>query len=33
MANPTRAVQLYLAVGLTPLYQANIYERSLDLGV
>lgn len=33
MANPTRAVQLYLAVGLTPLYQANIYERSLDLRV
>lgn len=32
MANPTRAVQLYLAVGLTPLYQANIYEKTLDLG-
>jgi mycothiol synthase len=31
MANPTRAVQLYLAVGLIPLYQADIYERSLDL--
>jgi mycothiol synthase len=31
MANPTHAVQLYLAVGLTPLYQANIYETKLDL--
>jgi ribosomal protein S18 acetylase RimI-like enzyme len=31
MANPTRAVQLYLSVGLTPLYQANIYETKLDL--
>jgi mycothiol synthase len=30
MANPTRAVQLYLAVGLTPLYQANIYAKVLD---
>ena len=31
MANPTRAVQLYLSVGLTPLYQADIYETKLDL--
>jgi ribosomal protein S18 acetylase RimI-like enzyme len=31
LANPTRAVRLYLSVGLTPLYQADIYERSLDL--
>jgi ribosomal protein S18 acetylase RimI-like enzyme len=29
MANPTRAVRLYLAVGLTPLYQANIYAKTL----
>jgi mycothiol synthase len=29
MANPTRAVRLYLAVGLTPLYEANIYETVL----
>jgi mycothiol synthase len=31
MANPTRAVRLYLSVGLTPLYRANIYEQALDL--
>ncbi|HEY0531074.1 MAG TPA: GNAT family N-acetyltransferase [Actinoplanes sp.] len=31
MANPTHAVRLYLAVGLTPLYQANIYAKALDL--
>jgi mycothiol synthase len=31
MANPTRAVRLYLAVGLTPLYQADIYAKTLDL--
>lgn len=31
MANPTRAVRLYLSVGLTPLYQADIYEKALDL--
>jgi mycothiol synthase len=32
MANPTHAVRLYLSVGLTPLYRANIYETRLDLG-
>jgi mycothiol synthase len=31
MANPTRAVRLYLAVGMTPLYQADIFETELDL--
>jgi mycothiol synthase len=31
MANPTRAIRLYRAVGLTPLYQADIYETVLDL--
>jgi mycothiol synthase len=31
MANPTQAVRLYRAVGLTPLYEANIYETELDL--
>jgi mycothiol synthase len=27
MANPTQAIRLYYAVGMTPLYQANIYRR------
>ncbi|WP_030441723.1 GNAT family N-acetyltransferase [Actinoplanes subtropicus] len=26
LENPTRAVRLYLAVGMTPLYQANVYR-------
>lgn len=26
LANPTKAAQLYRAVGMTPIYQANIYE-------
>jgi ribosomal protein S18 acetylase RimI-like enzyme len=29
MANPTRAARLYLAVGMRPQYQADIYERTL----
>ncbi|MGK5679245.1 GNAT family N-acetyltransferase [Actinoplanes sp. URMC 104] len=27
MANPTRAARLYLAVGMKPLYEANIYKK------
>ncbi|MCM4083997.1 GNAT family N-acetyltransferase [Paractinoplanes hotanensis] len=27
MANPTRAARLYLAVGMKPLYEANIYQK------
>ena len=26
LENPTKAVRLYLAVGMTPLYRANIYR-------
>jgi hypothetical protein len=26
LENPTQAVRLYLAVGMTPLYRANIYR-------
>lgn len=29
MANPTRAARLYRAVGMTPKYEANIYQREL----
>jgi mycothiol synthase len=29
LANPTRAARLYYAVGMHPLYQANIYEREI----
>jgi ribosomal protein S18 acetylase RimI-like enzyme len=29
MANPTQAVRLYQAVGMHPLYQANIYQREV----
>ncbi|WP_306204756.1 GNAT family N-acetyltransferase [Actinoplanes sp. RD1] len=29
MANPTRAARLYHRVGMTPLYRANIYQRTL----
>jgi mycothiol synthase len=29
LANPTRAARLYLAVGMSPQYQANIYQRLL----
>jgi len=29
MANPTRAARLYRAVGMTPKYEANIYQRPL----
>ncbi|MBL7254821.1 GNAT family N-acetyltransferase [Paractinoplanes lichenicola] len=29
MANPTRAARLYLAVGMKPLYEANIYQKVL----
>jgi len=29
LANPTKAAQLYYAVGLKPLYQANIYQSSV----
>ena len=30
MENPTAAVRLYLAVGMHPLYQANIYQREVQ---
>jgi hypothetical protein len=33
LANPTEAVRLYLAVGLTPLYRANIYRTYVTAGV
>jgi ribosomal protein S18 acetylase RimI-like enzyme len=29
LANPTRAARLYRAVGMTPKYEADIYERAL----
>ncbi|WP_250027770.1 GNAT family N-acetyltransferase [Paractinoplanes maris] len=29
MANPTRAARLYLAVGMKPLYEANIYAKTI----
>jgi hypothetical protein len=29
LANPTRAVRLYLAVGMTPLYQADIFQTEV----
>jgi mycothiol synthase len=29
LANPTRAARLYRAVGMHPLYEANIYERTV----
>jgi ribosomal protein S18 acetylase RimI-like enzyme len=29
MANPTRAARLYRAVGMHPLYEANIYQRTV----
>jgi len=29
LANPTRAARLYRAVGMHPLYQANIYQRTV----
>jgi ribosomal protein S18 acetylase RimI-like enzyme len=29
LANPTRAARLYRAVGMTPQYEANIYQRTL----
>ena len=29
MANPTRAARLYLAVGMKPLYEANIYQKTI----
>ncbi len=29
LANPTKAAQLYYAVGMKPLYQANIYQTSV----
>jgi mycothiol synthase len=29
MANPTEAIRLYRAVGMRPLYEANIYQRSV----
>ncbi len=29
MANPTKAARLYLVVGMTPLYEANIYQKVL----
>ncbi len=28
MANPTQAIKLYTSVGMTPAYQANVYEKS-----
>jgi mycothiol synthase len=31
LANPTRAARLYHAVGMHPLYQANIYQREIVL--
>jgi mycothiol synthase len=31
LANPTRAARLYHAVGMHPLYQANIYQRELQI--
>ncbi|MEV6488997.1 GNAT family N-acetyltransferase [Actinoplanes sp. NPDC051633] len=30
MANPTKAAQLYRAVGMHPLYEANIYQRTIS---
>jgi len=32
MANPTRAARLYRAVGMTPLYQADIFEIKITTG-
>jgi mycothiol synthase len=29
LANPTEAARLYRAVGMSPMYQANIYERTI----
>ena len=29
LANPTRAVRLYRAVGMRPLYTADIYQRTV----
>jgi len=29
LANPTQAARLYRAVGMTPQYEANIYQRTL----
>jgi ribosomal protein S18 acetylase RimI-like enzyme len=29
MENPTRAIRLYLAVGLTPLYETDIFELKI----
>ncbi|WP_250003158.1 GNAT family N-acetyltransferase [Actinoplanes sp. M2I2] len=29
LANPTRAARLYRAVGMTPLYEANIYQKMI----
>jgi mycothiol synthase len=30
LANPTQAVRLYRAVGMRPLYEANIYQRTVQ---
>jgi len=32
LENPTRAVRLYLAVGMTPLYRANVYRTYVTAG-
>jgi ribosomal protein S18 acetylase RimI-like enzyme len=29
LANPTEAARLYRAVGMTPMYEANIYQRTV----
>jgi ribosomal protein S18 acetylase RimI-like enzyme len=31
LANPTRAARLYRAVGMRPLYEADIYQRTLQI--
>ncbi|MEV6597361.1 GNAT family N-acetyltransferase [Actinoplanes sp. NPDC051346] len=31
LANPTRAARLYRAVGMHPLYEANIYQREIEI--
>ena len=33
LANPTQAARLYRAVGMTPQYEANIYQRTLAAAV
>jgi hypothetical protein len=29
LANPTEAARLYRSVGMTPAYEANIYQRTV----